>query len=302
MSRTPRLLRAIAFSALALLLIAPPATAGCTLAVEGREVLRRWRAAGFDIADDAQRSARALALADCLADPDPFLRDGIAFEALSAWMRAEQLAPATLHTLEDSLLSRLEGDDADGFRKPFAALALSELARTDRIAPWMTPEQRTRMADAAADYLRSVRDYRGYVDGEGWRHGVAHGADWAMQLALNEALQPAQVSALLDAVGSQSMPADDHAYAFGEPARLARSAAYLIARGDLEQSAIAAWLTRLAATLGAHPEADPQATWWTRRANLESFLDALAAATAGSVNPALSALAGNIRKTLAALP
>lgn len=279
-----------------------PAQARCTLASEPPDVLERWKAVDFAIADDAGRNARALAVTDCLNDADPFLRDGIAFEALSTWMRAGQLDGDTLRALGHTLLARLQGEDTSGFRKPFAALALSELARTDRIAPWMTPEQRTRMADAAADYLRSVRDYRGYVDGEGWRHGVAHGADWAMQLALNEALQPAQVSALLDAVGSQSMPADDHAHAFGEPARLARAAAYLIARGDLEQATVATWLSGLISILGARPETDPQAAWWTRRANLENFLNALATATAGSTNPALSTLPGVIRRTLAAVP
>lgn len=292
----------LVLSVLLALPVALPVQAQCTLSATPRASLEQWKAAAFDIADDASRNARALALVDCLGDPNPFLRDGIAFEALSSWMRGGLLDDASLLAVERRLLAQLDGEDDAGFRKPFAALALSELARTDRIRPWMTPEQRARLADAAAAYLRSVRDYRGYVDGEGWRHGVAHGADWAMQLALNEALPSAQVSALLDAVGSQSMPADDRAYAFGEPARLARAAAYLIARGDLDQTAVAAWLSRLVSALGARPEADPQAAWWTRRANLENFLDALAAATAGSANPALSTLAGDIRKTLAGLP
>lgn len=300
MPRASCLTRTIAFPLLALS-IALPAKAGCALAAGGQDALRDWKAAGFDIAD-AQRAARALALADCLGDPDPFLRDGIAFEALATWMRAERLDDDTLRTLERTLLSRLDGEDADGFRKPFAALALSEVARTDRVRPWMTPEQRARMADAAAAYLRSVRDYRGYADGEGWRHGVAHGADWAMQLALNKAMQPAQAIALLAATGAQSMPADNRAYAFGEPTRLARAATYLIARGDLDRAAVSAWLDGLAIALGPRPETDPQAAWWTRRANLENFLNALASAAAGSAHPILSALTADIRELQAGLP
>jgi hypothetical protein len=293
----------LALSILLALPVAPSAQAPqCTLSATPRASLEQWKAAGFDVADAAGRNTRALVLVDCLGDADPFLRDGITFEALSNWMRGGLLDDAALLAIERRLLAQLDGEDDDGFRKPFAALVLSEVARTDRIRPWMTPEQRTRLVDAATAYLRSVRDYRGYVDGEGWRHGVAHGADWAMQLALNEALQPAQASALLDALGSQSMPADDRAYAFGEPARLARAAAYLIARGDLDQAAVAAWLNRLVSALGARPETDPQAAWWTRRANLENFLNALATVTAGSANPALSTLAGDIRKTLAGLP
>lgn len=301
MHRIPATLRA-ALLPLLVLLTAMPAQARCTLAAEGREALERWKDAGFAMPADTGHGARALALTDCLGDSDPFLRDGIAFDALSAWMRDGRLDDDTLRSLEHKLLAQLHGDDAAGFRKPFAALVLSEVARTDRVHPWMTPEQRAHMADAAAAYLQSVRDYRGYVDGEGWRHGVAHGADWAMQLALNKALPSAQAMALLDAVGAQSMPTDNRAYAFGEPTRLARAAVYLIARGDLDQATVSAWLGTLTKTLGARPGTDPQAAWWTRRANLENFLDALGSATLGSANPALSALPIDIRKTLASLP
>src|SRR3546814_17373285 len=85
----------------------------------------------------------------------------------------------------------------------------------------MAPGERARMVAAAAAYLRSVRDHRGYVDGEGWRHGVAHGADWAMQLVLNQALTPVQAVSLLSALATQVIPADGHTYAFGEPGRFA---------------------------------------------------------------------------------
>lgn len=42
-----------------------------------------WR-----VADDASRNSLALSLLDCLADPDPVLRDELAFDALAHWMRA----------------------------------------------------------------------------------------------------------------------------------------------------------------------------------------------------------------------
>ena len=279
-----------------------PAQARCALAAEAAADLARWKASGFVVADRAQRNQRALALADCLGDADPQLRDGIAFEALSHWMRGKQLDAATLRALQADLLAQLKGDDADGFRKPFAALVLSEVARTDRVEAWMTAEERARMAAAAADYLRSVRDHRGYVDGEGWRHGVAHGADWAMQLVLNRQLMPADGMSLLSAVATQVAPIDGHAYAFGEPARLARPVAYAAARGDLDQAAVDAWLAGLVADLGPLPEGDQQAVWWTRRANLENFLHTLGHMAAGEQSPTLAALAAGVRATLQKLP
>ena len=279
-----------------------PAQARCALAAEAAADLARWKASGFVVADRAQRNQRALALADCLGDADPQLRDGIAFEALSHWMRGKQLDGDGLRALQANLFRQLDGDDADGYRKPFAALVLSEVARTDRVEAWMTAEERARMAAAAADYLRSVRDHRGYVDGEGWRHGVAHGADWAMQLVLNRQLMPADGMSLLSAVATQVAPIDGHAYAFGEPARLARPVAYAAARGDLDQAAVDAWMAGLVADLGPLPEGDRQAAWWTRRANLENFLHTLGHMAAGEQSPTLAALAAGVRATLQKLP
>ena len=279
-----------------------PAQARCALAAEAAADLARWKASGFVVADRAQRNQRALALADCLGDADPQLRDGIAFEALSHWMRGKQLDGDGLRALQANLFRQLDGDDADGYRKPFAALVLSEVARTDRVEAWMTAEERARMAAAAADYLRSVRDHRGYVDGEGWRHGVAHGADWAMQLVLNRQLMPADGMSLLSAVATQVAPIDGHAYAFGEPARLARPVVFAVARGDLDQVAVDAWLAGLVAALGPLPEGGRQAVWWTRRANLENFLHTLGHMAAGDTSPTLAALAAGVRATLQKLP
>ena len=279
-----------------------PAQARCALAAEAAADLARWKASGFVVADRAQRNQRALALADCLGDADPQLRDGIAFEALSHWMRGKQLDGDGLRALQANLFRQLDGDDADGYRKPFAALVLSEVARTDRVEAWMTAEERARMAAAAADYLRSVRDHRGYVDGEGWRHGVAHGADWAMQLVLNRQLMPADGMSLLSAVATQVAPIDGHAYAFGEPARLARPIVFAVARGDHDQVAVDAWLAGLVAALGPLPEGGPQAAWWTRRANLENFLHTLGHMAAGEQSPTLAALAAGVRATLQKLP
>src|SRR5690606_41291564 len=91
----------------------------------------------FDAPDASDRRSLALGLAGCLGDPDPGLRDGIAYEALAHWMRAGQLGPDTLRTLRDRLYERIDGGEGEGFARPFAALVLSEVARTDRISPWM---------------------------------------------------------------------------------------------------------------------------------------------------------------------
>lgn len=186
-----------------------------------------------------------LKLAACLADPDPAVRDAFAFETLSRWMRASSLDADTLQALRVDLEARLEAVDPDGFENPFAALALSEVARVDRLKPFLTADQRAELLAKALAYFTTVRDYRGFDGHEGWRHGVAHGADLLLQLALNPALGAPELARIRDAVATQITPAG-HSYTFGEPDRLARPILAIAGRNVFTEQDWRAWMAPFA--------------------------------------------------------
>jgi hypothetical protein len=252
-----------------------PALAACPPDGQSRESLQALKVLKFTVPDAGERQALADGLLDCLGDPDPTLRDGIAYEALTQWMRAGNFDAEALRALRDKLQAMLAEDDADGFRRPFAALVLSEIARTDRIAPWMTPVERAAMVGQAAAYVESVRDYRGFDDKEGWRHGVAHGSDWLMQLASNPALERAQTDRILAAVAVQAVPGSAHAYVFGEPGRLARPLLFIARRGLYSEADWQAWFAALPPKLGDADKAYNDGAWLARRHDLMAFLMSL---------------------------
>lgn len=239
-----------------------------------RESLQALKAETFRIEADAPRHRLAQDLLACLSHPDPTLRDDIALQAFTTWLRNDWIDVQTRLALLEALqseLSQAEGRDP-GFTKPFAALVLAEVARTDRRQAWLTPEQRAGLVRSAARYLSSVRDYRGFVAGEGWRHGVAHGADLAMQLAFNPALDKAQLDQLLEAVASQVAPAG-HAYVFGEPERLARPVLLVAARGLHSEAEWQAWLEAAAAPpAGGWDGVFDDAAGLVRRHDVRAFL------------------------------
>jgi hypothetical protein len=252
--------------------------AACPPGEYSRASLEALKAAEFEIADD-RRQPLALALLPCLSDPDPQLRDGIAFEAYYTWMRAGRLDAATRSELLRRLGAMLGTGEADpeGFRRPFAALVLSELARTDRVTPWLAPAQRAALVAQAAGYLASVRDYRGFDAKQGWRHGVAHGADLALQLAMNPAVDRAGLDQLLGAVAAQVAPSGEHSYIDGEPERLARPVLYAAQRGLITGAEWEQWLRRVAAPPASEKK---EAAYRTRSGlarhhNLHAFLFAL---------------------------
>ena len=281
-----------------------PACAQDVCPPEGVEAgsLQRLKQQEFAVEDAVKRNALALGLPGCLSSPDPALRDGIAYEALAQWMRSDQLDLATRRDLRDRLDAMLKEPDPEGFRRPFAALVLSEVARTDRITPWMSPQERAAMVRAAVDYLASVRDYRGYDDAQGWRHGVAHGSDWLMQLALNPALERGELEPMLKAIASQAVPESAHAYVFGESARLARPVLYLANHGWLNEAEWIEWFGQLPARLGDPAKAYADSAWLARRHDLLAFLNAIYLEADQSDDARIKALKGPVLMAMKAVP
>jgi len=251
------------------------------------EQLHQLKFIEFAVPADDVRQSLALGLIGCLGDPRPALRDGIAFEALSKWMRATELGVATLRAVRDRLMPGLDAKDGAGFRGPFSALVMSELARTDRIKPWMTAEEREALVQAAAKYLTGVKDYRGFSDAEGWRHGVAHGSDFILQLALNSGINKPQLDRLLEAVASQVSPAGAPAYHNAEPERMAQPVFYIAQRGMHDETEWDAWFSRALnpAPLASWDEAFGSEAGLSKRHNALEFILVLHAAVSQSTNP-----------------
>lgn len=184
-----------------------------------------------DVRNAPDRHASALLLAKCLGDPDPKVRDGLAFEGLSSAMRSGSLEQRTLSELKAALLEQLLRPGSSAMLRSFSTLTLSEIARTDRIKAWMTEAERQELIGAAAGFLAGISDYRAFSNQEGFVHAVAHGADFALQLALNPAIAKPQLDQLLTALATQVAPADPGvAFWAGEPDRLARAVVFIAQR------------------------------------------------------------------------
>ncbi|MBI1187009.1 MAG: DUF2785 domain-containing protein [Alphaproteobacteria bacterium] len=295
------MIRTLMISALALSASAA-ARAACPPDGYDRAMLEALKAREFALPEQ-DRDAFALALADCLASPDPFLRDDIGFSALAHMLRADQLSAATRIALVARFQAQLKAPDREGVAQPFAALALSELARADRLAPFLDASARGALAADAVAYVAGVRDYRGFDAREGWRHGVAHGADLLVQFAVNPAVPRGDLDAILDAVGSQIGAHDGHFYIYGEGERLARVVLFAAQRGVLSEADWSAWFERYAGPgpLGTWDGAFASQAALARRHNLMAFLTALYA-NASLGGDAFAALLPGVEAALRAMP
>ncbi len=282
---------------------APPAAPGCDV-VPALSKAGADRDAAYSALDAAGRSQILLTLPDCLENPDPAIRDGYAFEMSALILRGGDTDEAAVRTLMTGLLDRLARAEADpnGFRGPFAALALAEVARVDRITPFLSEEERWDLLMAAAGYLEGLTDYRGFSDTEGWRHGIAHTADLLMQMSLNPHLTKPQAEVILSAIASQAGPTG-HAYIFGESDRLAAPVIYLAFKETFTAEEWSAWF------LSLWPPEDPlRETAYTSEAaltklhNLRAFTRAVYVSAVASKDERLKPVAGAAFAFLNLLP
>jgi hypothetical protein len=265
-----------AIAAISVLTVSPPAHAACPPAGYDQARLRDLDAHSWAMPDARARNAFALALTDCLADLNSTLRDDLAYKGFYAFLRNRQLTDTTMLALADNLQARLSAPEGDGFERPFAALILSEVARADRVHPFLTPARRAQLLDASLTWFTNIRDYRGFDDQYGWRHSVAHGSDLLMQLALNPTFGKPELTRIRDAVASQISPAN-HFYIYGESQRLANPILYIAGRGVFTEAEWTAWLAQVAspAPLASWNDAFAHNSDLARVHNVSQFMQVL---------------------------
>jgi len=247
----------------------------------------------------------ALAYVACLGNPDPEIRDKIAYEGLVTLLRGNRVSKRGIQDLQQKCAGYLRGDDdKGGFLKPFAALCLAEVARTDRIAPHFNEAERTDIVKIATDYMKSITDYRGFDDVDGWRHGVAHSADLLMQLSLNDHIGAEHHREMLAAIAAQLSPSG-HFYTYGEPARLARPVLFMAMQGTINEDE---WITWFANIVKPAPEMEKWNDAFSsnaglaKRHNLTAFLSALHLNISNSENENLKFLRPGLSNALEQLP
>jgi hypothetical protein len=284
--------------------VAQSQAAACQPAGYDRARLDALKANSWTIADETERNALALGLAECLGDPDSAVRDGIAFEALQHYMRNTLLTRETLAALNADLQAKLTAPDPLGFQRPFSALVLADVARTDRVAPWMSAEQRAQLIDASVAYMRDITDHRGFTPGEGYRHAAAHASDLMLQLVLNPAIGKADLIRIRDAIATQIAPAG-HFYIHGESERLAAPILYMATRNVFDEAEWTAWFTQIS---GPGPLGVSWEGWWqseqglARKHNLMTFLNVMQTNVSLSQNPSFLPMRPGIEAAVRALP
>lgn len=186
-----------------------------------------------------------------LGDPDPEIRDGIAFPTMATWIDdgvyddlLVGLGDGMCHGL-DIGLGDVESDTV--FRRSFSALILTECIDRTTKAALGGPNVVLRWGDKVMGWYSRERDLRGFVPGKGWAHAVAHGADALGALARSPVMGRLELTVILDVIADRLLTPTDAFFVAGEGDRLAFATMHLLRRDILGIDVLEPWVARLAA-------------------------------------------------------
>lgn len=212
-----------------------------------------------------------------LGDPDPYVRDGIAYPFLATW---------TEHGVYDDLLAGLgdgmcaglevgigeQGTDTV-FRRSFSALVLAECIDRDTRVRRQPPTRIMQWGDRLAAWYVRERDLRGFVPGKGWAHAAANGADALGALARSPYFGATELTVLLDVVADRVLDPATPALQHGEPDRIAHAVLEILRRDRVPLSVVEPWVRRLES--GARARAGVDDDPYAATGNAQAVLRAL---------------------------
>lgn len=237
---------------------------------------------GLTVPTDRPLGDLTAELTRMLGDPDPDRRDEIALPTLCTWIERgvyDDLLLGLGDGMSAGLRAGIETPGTDDvFRRSFSALVLGvclDRANTHDLVPLATVLD---WGDRLATWLLREQDLRGFVEGKGWAHAVAHGADALGSLGESPHLGASELTVLLDVVAdrvlAEPLPHQsplDH----GELDRLAIATLRLLRRDLLPLNVLEPWVNRVASAasdaMAGPGDQDPYPRW----NHAEGFLRAL---------------------------
>jgi hypothetical protein len=235
------------------------------------------KANGLKVPDDRPLADLTTELTAMLGDPDPAVRDGIAYPTLTAWI-ADGVYDDLLEGLGDGMGAGLAvglGEDGTDtvFRRSFSVLVLAECVERDNAVHLVPAGTMVRWGDRVASWFVRERDLRGFVPGKGWAHAMAHGADAIAALAASEAMGRLELTVLLDVLADRLLLPTDYHLVHGETDRLARATMRILRRDLVGLEVLEPWLARLSLSARVHGFGDTDP--FLVAGNVQSYLRSL---------------------------
>ncbi len=232
-------------------------------------------ASGFAVPDGRPLDELTAELATMLGSPDPRLREELATETLTAWIRSgtyDELMVGLADGMAAGLVVGLGEDGTDTvFRRAASACLLGAcLRRVAELGPAYA-EPTLRWGDELVSWFVRERDLRDHVRGKGRAAALTHGAGAVAALAAAPSMGELELVAVLDVLGDRVTAQTPYLWDHRHADQVAAAAMAVLRRDRVETEIVEGWLERLADVAG---ERDEHGESTTAAHNTEMFLRA----------------------------
>lgn len=229
----------------------------------------------YELPDDVEPFPFAQALMQNFASTDGELRDELSYMILASGiidkqkLTHEQLEELLNTALDENHLFNHIGEvNTDTvFMRSFSNLIIAAILYSDSRNPALTPEIVGKTRDALLRYAHTERDWRGYIEGKGWAHAMAHMADALDQCAQNPCITADDRKAIMQVL-SELATLPEPLY-HEEDVRQATIAYHIILGHQVDDEFLHTWLA------GCSVQREPDVITWTRITNAKNFLRSL---------------------------
>ncbi|MCP4538137.1 MAG: DUF2785 domain-containing protein [Chloroflexi bacterium] len=192
-----------------------------------------------------------------LGSPDSDVREN-SLDVLWGWITAGRYSSDRLWGMGRQMAHNLtvgigERDTDTVFLRAFSVLILATIIFRDEKceagivekSPFLSSDDVRGWFEQGLIYLEKEKDLRGYVEGKGWSHAIAHTADLLRDLARSRYLGVADLKCILNAVADKIVEPVECAYLYQEDERLAYAVISALLRDLMDISFLKQWLDRM---------------------------------------------------------
>jgi hypothetical protein len=245
-----------------------------------KEELQQLKQNDFIISDGYDTSTLIKNMLREIGSTDAELRDGLIYTTFYWIIERDILKQIDLQFIWDTCLDEYHlfygiGDENSDsvFTRSFSSLVIALLIRKDKKHSFLTRGMYDDTWDKTKEYLLHEKDYRGYVDGKGWAHSIAHGADLLTELINHRFFDITQSIKYLDLI--EHCIAKETVFTDGEDERLIYAIDALADKG-LDESVLNDWIIKLSRELGVLISGGGYTLpYFKIRTNIISFLKSL---------------------------
>lgn len=241
---------------------------------ELKKLLQEIKNSNFQISDNHEIDGVIADMLRHIGHPDPVFRDELIYSTFYEWtvngvISAGQMKNMLNVCLDEQHLFYCIGEsNTDSvFTRAFSVLIIPLALYMNQQNAFLTETDEITIKEAVIRYYRQEKDYRGYVEGKGWAHAIAHTADALDDIAKLGSMGQNELIEILD-VMKELIVNGDSVYICEEDERIVTAFMSVYRRGILSDNDICSWLKRI-------ERSEVQPFYNNQRVNQKNFLRSL---------------------------